>query len=80
MDFDVVNGIIMCLVNIFLTFVLLELLLPFLTDRYVSVLLILPVEVQEVELVDLEEAERVQRVQHVRLTHVVYKALLLLCA
>ena len=80
MDFDVVNGIIMCLVNIFLTFVLLKLFLPLLADRYVSVLLILPVEVQEVELVYLEEAKRVQRVQHVRLTHVVYKALLLLCS
>lgn len=80
MDFDVVNGIIMCLVYVFLTFVLLQLFLPLLADRYVSILLILPVEVQEVELVYLEEAKRVQRVQHVRLTHVVYKTLLLLCS
>ena len=61
MDFDVVDGIIVCLVNVFLSFVALrKLLLPFLTNRYVSILLVLPVKVQEVELINLEEAKRVK--------------------
>ena len=60
MDFDVVDGIIVRLVNVLLTFVLLQFLLPFLTNRDASILLILPAKVEEVELVNLEETERIQ--------------------
>lgn len=60
MNFNVVNGIVVRLVNVFLSFVLLKLLLPFLTYCYVSVLLVLPVEVQKVKLINLEEPKRIQ--------------------